>query len=386
MTRFKHGQDVVVMFSPTKQGRNDYVWGLVFVGMLLMSVYIVWVLALYVMRRRGVEKHGWLSGAPFTVKVASIELERKLGIRRMSENQAIAKAGPAYARLKAEENKTRTKAARIRWVFFSCGVVYLVASILCVTHGVTNLQSAINVLHGSAHDINRLTTEAVNNLHFGLRSLDNTAVRIKNMLDIKLVGVALCPSDPSMQSSPTARTVKQQIDATKPLLEENVFIYPPPLLDGAQAYIQSARKGAAIVENQTANVRFTDWRTMLLMVFYICTPAYVITVCIFLHMRADFTVYGCVVACVFFPVMFLLTFAAWVLASMVIVALAVGGDFCYPNGPGSKPDDTVYAIAKAWGYNETDYQYQILQYYVSQCTAVADPLTALRGYQSGLVR
>jgi hypothetical protein len=386
MTRFKHGRNVVVMFSPDKVGRDDYLWGLVFVGLLLMSVYFFWMIVLYIMRRRGEARHGWLSGAAFTIQAPSIELERKLGIRRMSEQEALAKAPIGYARIKEEEHRVRKKVSRLRWTFFACGAIYLLCSILFVTHGVTNLQNAINTLYGNAVDIETLTSEAVDNLHFGLRTIDNVAVRIRDMMLTQLDGPTLCPNDPNLQSTIVAQNVKQQINTAIPLMQDNIFIFPPPLLDTAQASIRSARRGAEMVVTNTENVNYTDWRAMLLLVPYVVVPAYVITVVIFMSMRADFNVYGCFVSCVLFPLMYLLTFAAWCCASMVIVALAVNADFCYPDGKGSSPDDSMYRIARAWGFTETDYQYQIMQYYVSQCTAVADPLLALRGYQPGLVR
>ena len=116
--RFGHSSDFANLWG-SKEEKSDYIWGLLFAGLLLLSFFITWTCVLVVFKWMGRRKVGFLSGAPFFKCIDSDGCSDR----------------PSICRL----------------IFVNASFLYIVFSVLFVTQGLANLRTTVNTFHDSAN-------------------------------------------------------------------------------------------------------------------------------------------------------------------------------------------------------------------------------------------
>jgi hypothetical protein len=385
MNRHRHDRDVVVMFSENKEGRQDYIYGLLFVGILLFCFLLLWLLAVAACRCVGELRTGYISGYPFLISRPGHKLKKRFRLEYMTTEEELERTPALYKLIVDEEQAGRDRAKKVRRIFITAGLLYTFFGILLVVCGVTEVQQTVSTLQGSAEDINTIALESMNMVENGLRNMDDLAIKLRYMLLLEFQNPDFCPNDPTMTSTVVATDVKRQMDSVAAPLR-GLTPFSKFSLDKVQFGATIVQKGAEDFVRATENVDYTDWRALLIFVPYIIVPLIVTGACIFVYLDIELPIFGCVITILWFPLLFVMTMVAWFSAGAMVIAAGANADFCLPNGKGSSPDTTIYNIMRVWGFAETDYAYRIVQYYVSQCTIGDDPLTDLRAYQPSVVR
>lgn len=249
-----------------------------------------------------------------------------------------------------------------------CGIIFVTFSILLVTQGLSRLQTTIDVLQDSTSEVNRLSSDAVDILENGFLKAGAIATTVRDEIELQLDGGAFCPNDPSLENSLEGKQFRTeamaavgQLDQLGDFMASNIG----QLLDPLQRTIAET----AYFESKIAPIDLTDWRAMLALIPYTIVPALLMGGVLMALFDVSLPGYICVLNWVLLPLFVLLVILAWVVASGMIVAGGMNGDFCLPGGyyEGNPPDGTIRNIMAALGYNLNSTEYEIVDFYISQC-------------------
>lgn len=222
--RFGHTAEFAAIFG-TEQEQKDYIWGLLFAGIFILSFFLVWTILIPIFKCLGQRKVGFLSGSAFKVPYGS------------------------------------KRPMIIRTTFIIAAITLVIFTALLVSEGLTELETGINTLYSNARTANQIIDE-VNSF---INAVDNTARASVSLRDatISLLKNDFCPG-----GNLTAET-GTDFDA----IIENVTTFLNSLGDFSQAKIASAQEASQSasntgdqIESTCNNIQLKDWQSLMFIV------------------------------------------------------------------------------------------------------------------------
>lgn len=184
------------------------------------------------------------------------------------------------------------------------------ASTVFFARGLLRFQSSMIVLEFNSVDLNAIATESFDMVENGLRKVEEVGMIVRSSLMTEL-GPELCPTNPSLDSSATARSLRDAAASTFSALKQ-VGKLSESTLDSVGDNIRRVQEGSYQVERVVSDVDVNDWYTAMVMVPYLVVPTLILAACSFAFMGKKFIMYECIVTTFCFPFFFFLTTLAWI--------------------------------------------------------------------------
>jgi hypothetical protein len=270
LTRFGHSNNFTALFQEDEDV-EDYFVGLIFVGCLIMSLFLVWALLLIVFKHcLQQEEVGFLSGSAFRAPRPP-----------KSEAPVDVREAPPPVDGFVMESKMRwpNRPMRGRIVFLVSGIIYITFTALLVREGITNLQSSVNTLNRSAQQIRLISVEAADIIQVGLRDLKDGAASIREQIADQFQGNSFCPADPALENSVLGRDVSGQADDAIILLDLLDDFASDDLANLEDGVLTVASRSLDVAE-YTDDIDLNDWEALLILIPYIVVPSVLMSACV----------------------------------------------------------------------------------------------------------
>lgn len=226
--RFKHTNDFsYISYLITDNGNpkdgEDYIVGLLFVGLFLLVFFSIWSAVLVVFK---MSLNGFLCGEPFLNPWIDDPAEKK-------RKEELLEDGEEYI----EDASWKKRPFRIRITFFIAGLLQIIFAMLMVTKGVSNLQETTDTVQVSTSKLRLLIDEAVQTVD-NLKTVGDTGYILRDQLVFDLDKDNFCPDNPVFEQTQTGQNVLGSADAAVSVLAqlgdfvgENVVILEESLVD-----------------------------------------------------------------------------------------------------------------------------------------------------------
>lgn len=386
LPRLGHTNNLTSLFEGDVTESSDYVVGLIFVGCIILAVFLTWATLLMIFMCVG-NKVGFLSGAPFLRKPQDSfskeddHDEFKDESTNANEQNDIVIAGTARtqkAPVLGDDWKSKATISRI--VFILSGILCIAFASLMVTHGITNLQSGINTAHDNSIKFNQLTGDATRVIREGLTGLRETAINIRSVIETELSPDRFCPANPELAESNFGQSLRLQADDVLRLLGEVENFHDSELgeLDNA---LQELFDRTEEINNEVEDINLYDWESLIILLPYTVFPALLIIAAMLALFDVSSDHYHCFISWFVLPIFIIMTSLAFIFAAIMAVMAGVNSDFCLPGGrDDSSPDEHIRSILRIEGYGEETFPFRVANWYISQCKDIADPLQETRRY------
>jgi hypothetical protein len=383
LVRFGHSNNFTSLFQEDEDV-EDYILGLIFVGCLIMSLFLAWAVLLIVLKCAFRQYNvGFLSGSAYRAKVQEEQTKEILE----APDGAIVREAPVDGLVNEGKRKWPDRPTRGRIVFLLSGVIYITFSALLVTKGITNLQSTVNTLNVSAQQIRLISAEAADIIQTGLTDLNGLTGDIRTQISDQFAGQAFCPADPTLANSVLGLDVSGQADEAIILLDR---------LDNFTSEDVDALKGGVIdvasrsedVIDYTQDIDLNDWEALLILIPYIVVPSVLLSACAMAFFDVEYHPFLLLAIHYFFmPLFIIMNVVAFVVAGLMIIGAGANADFCLPGGQsGASPDQTILQILELEGYGPESKVFAIMQFYIQKCIeGIEDPFLFLRSYMADVV-
>jgi hypothetical protein len=383
LVRFGHSNNFTSLFQEDEDA-EDYILGLIFVGCLIMSLFLAWAVLLIVLkcflRQQNV---GFLSGSAYRGDPPDEQTKEKLAV----PHGAIVREAPVDGAVTESKTKWPNRPMRGRIVFLLSGFIYITFSALLVTKGITNLQSSVNTLNVSAQQIRLISDEAANIIQEGLTDLKDLAGAIRQQIADQFEGQAFCPADPTLENSVLGLDVSGQADEAI-LLLDRLDNFTSDDLDTLKDGVTSVASRSLDVIDMTEEIDLNNWEALLILIPYIVVPSVLLSACVMAFFDVDYhPLLQSAIHYFFMPLFIIMNSVAFIVAGLMIIGAGANADFCLPGGQsGASPDQTLLQIMQLQGYGPESKVFAILQYYIEKCMEdIEDPFLFVREYMADVV-
>ena len=183
-----------------------------------------------------------------------------------------------------------------------------------------------------------------------------------------------------MENSEFGPEVRDQVDKTVEMLKTLENFQDKRLTDFEES-LQNVQDAANSVEKTSDETDFLGWKSMILLIPYTVITALLMSACVMAFFDVSFYGLTAMIHWCLLPIFVIMTIGACVLAAMTAMAAGVNSDFCLPGGnPSASPDENIVGIMLAEGYQEEDFELQMVRYFVEQCTSEENPFAPLTEY------
>jgi hypothetical protein len=173
-------------------------------------------------------------------------------------------------------------------------------------------------------------------------------------------------------------------------------------VDSVSDAIDHVIEGSTIIADGTDNIVLTDWEALVILIPFTVVPFLLVVSAIMASFDVSFRAFTCTLNWIVFPLLVLMTFFSAVMSVVTIIGASANSDFCLPGDSSndvvatvdaqsfnfataeSSPNLTVMRILQNEGFDNTDYVFKVVSYYVQQCSS-EDPFQSLREYLPDLV-
>ena len=350
--RFGHTDQFSIIFAnetTTSVASNgdaeDYIQGLLFIGLFIVSFMMLWLLLLMIFRCCGPKLVGFLSGAPMQKKSQVVDFNRPF---------------------------------RVRVAFVNAVVVFLVFAVLLVVNGISNLQDTTFAVSNTNQEVKALLLDA-NVVTGNLQTVGRSTTAIRDALVADLGN--FCPNDPNIADSTGQDLDKMAQDAIALLEQLGDFINND--VARAQQGIDATLETTQDVEDFINDADVNDWQSLLVLIPYILIPSFLLVGVIMAWCDASIGVFTCLLSWFMMPLFILLTILSIVACAAISAGAVTNADFC-SGGESQTPDGTILDILNSQDLKEDDIAFQAVTYYVGQCTAT-NPWTFIQDYKGQIV-
>jgi hypothetical protein len=383
--RFGHSNNFTSLFQEDED-REDYILGLIFVGCLIMSLFLAWAVLLIIFKCsfRQHQNVGFLSGSAYREDLPDDETKEKL---QVPDGTMVREAPVDGLVNKSSKTKWPNRPMRGRIVFLLSGVIYITFSALLVTKGVTNLQSSVNTLNVSAQQIRLISAEAGNIIQDSLMDLKDLAKTVRQQIADQFQGQAFCPADPTLTNSVLGLDVSGQADEAIILLDR-LDNFTSDDLDTLKDGVATVTSRSLDVIDITGDIDLNDWQSLLVLIPYIVVPSVLMSACVMAFFDVEYHPFLLSAIHYFFmPLFILMNVVAFIVAGLMIIGAGANADFCLPGGKSdASPDQTLLQIMQLEGYGPESKVFSIFQYYIEKCMEdIEDPFLFLREYVADVV-
>jgi len=356
--RFGHTNQFSALFSSTAE-TEDYAKGLIFAASFIVATFLAWLLILLFLKCLGKNRVGFLSGAAFTTS----------GPR------------PFY----------------IRIAFVNAAILFIVFTVLVVTQGITNLNSAVTTVGDTNTEVNSILSDA-RGISISLKSLAQSSAQVREELTNNLGN--FCPAEPNIEVLTGIDFDVLASEAIVLLNELGDFIEND--VKNMQQQIEAARETSNLVANTVDEIETNDWQALVILIPYLIlgTILLVSVGLAWFNMSGPF--FTCFLSWGILPIFIAATIAAFCFSAFVcltavanagtyllegcrvmlcdvaltycsrfvlvysrgtILSLFLSTDAC-SGGAAKTPDATVYAVLDNQGLDKQSLYYTAIRYYI----------------------
>jgi hypothetical protein len=383
LVRFGHSNNFTSLFQGDED-REDYILGLIFVGCLIMSLFLAWAVLLIVLKCSFREHNvGFLSGSAYRADPPEEQNKEIL----QEPGGDIVREAPVDGVVNESKRKWPDRPMRGRIVFLLSGVIYIIFSALLVTKGITNLQSSVNTLNVSAQQIRLISAEAADIIQEGLTDLEGLAGAIRTQISDQFAGQAFCPADPTLENSVLGLDVSGQADEALLLLDRLDNFTSDDLASLKDGVLSVSSRSMDVID-YTEDIDLNDWESLLILIPYIVVPSVLLSACVMAFFDVEYhPLLLHAIHWFFMPLFIIMNVVAFLTAGLMIIGAGANADFCLPGGqPDASPDQTILQILELEGYGPESKVFAIFQYYIQKCIeGIEDPFLFLRQYMADVV-
>jgi len=357
--RFGHNKNFYMMFSKDAADRQDYLWGLIFGGCLLISIFAVWMITLLVFKCRGKDKVGFLSGAPFTKppQVSDTEFRRP---------------------------------NRSRWTFLISGFLLILFGVLFVTQGLTNIRNTVTTVRSQTAEINALITEA-KEIAVSLQEIGIAASTARETLVQDLGN--FCPGEEDIDGVTGVNIDEYAQDAIDLLGDLGDFLKND--LEDLEIALQDGKNGLDDAEEVFTEIDLHDWQALVVLIPIILVPSFLMVGVLMAMFDATSETFTFILKWFFMPIFVLIAAGAIIGSGAMMTASSMNADWCSGDESFSEsfsdnyiheapsPDLTIMNILNVRDFNTSDLVFKGFQFYVTQCLS-PDPWEFIREYDQKL--
>jgi len=343
-SRLGHTTDIVALLTKKSDDEStDYIQGVLVLAILVASILLFCFLLLLTCRCLGPRRVGSASGDAFLIQTSS---KSAFPITPLLHKSTI-----------------------WRFVFLTIASIFIVFSILAVTQGVSNLDTAIQTVNSNAQSIQLLARRAQDILR-DVKALN--AVEIRDLLVNELQTNTFCPAQ-----AQGALDIVNQASQAIPLLTQLDDFQQLNVLD-LQATAKDIEIQARRIGDETMRWDFTVGHGLLILWPYVVLPSILMTAVIFAGFDVEIPWFTTLVVWIVLPLFVLLVVLASLCASLTLVGVAMNADFCAAND--GSIDTTILQVVQSYEVSVDSIEYRVARYYVSQCTVSDDPFVDLRAF------
>lgn len=277
--RFGHTNEFSALFSTAAESQ-DYMKGLVFAGSFILAIFVAWSLLLLVCKCYGKNRVGFLSGAAFTTS----------GPR------------PFYVRI----------------AFVNAAILFIVFTILVVTQGVTNLNSAVSTVGDSNTEVSSILSEA-RGISISLTSIGRSTAEIRDELSSNLGN--FCPAEPNIEALTGIDFDVLASEAIALLNQLGDFIEND--VANMKTQIENAQQASALIGNTVDSIEANDWQSLVILIPYLSLSVILLVGVVMAWCRKSSPVFSCFLSWGVMPIFICATIAAFLFSAFVCFA-AVG--------------------------------------------------------------
>uniref|UniRef100_A0A7S1V0A2 Uncharacterized protein n=1 Tax=Grammatophora oceanica TaxID=210454 RepID=A0A7S1V0A2_9STRA len=347
LPRFGHSNNFADLFSSNPSDVNDYIYGLLFGGALVLSLFFAWTFLLIIFKCLGPRRVGSLSGAPFQQPPRVIVYKR-----------------PTISRV----------------IFCFCSLIFIIFSVLFVTHGLTNLQSAATSVSEGISTLNNVVTN-VDRATEQVKAVGPRAGKARQEFRAQFLDPSFCLYKQSLNKTETGTDFPKIVASLEDTLGRlgDMFVNETHELEEA---VNATQSTVSDVGNHNENIDVADWQALLVIIPFICVPSILLTGVVMVWYGVIIPWFQCLLNWVFLPILCIQTFWAYCFSATTMLAASANSDFCL--GQDISPDVSVMDILANSGYNEEDLIFRLVRFYVSQCTAGPLPTKFMIDYRNEL--
>lgn len=190
--------------------------GLILGGIVVASLYIAWVIVVFICYCLGQDEVGFLSGEPFRVLItaeheASKRSKPPQTPRTDTSSQTFTEDGSLSVVDWLKPN-FRSWPIRIRLGYVLAGIMFVVFTILLFSKGVANLQDTLVDIQRTSNTANDRMIEVVGLFDNGFDDVETEARRTQESLHMETGTERIfCPNDPNFSNYPAGGQIYDQI-------------------------------------------------------------------------------------------------------------------------------------------------------------------------------
>ena len=350
LPRFGHASDFTVLISPDQNDQADYAAGLIALFVFLFIVFVLWTIAIFVLKIMGPANAGFLSGHHFVVP------------------------DPAD-----DEKNAGKRPLRVRVVFLAATAVCMVSAFLFVAKGLTNINDATYTMSRSLQTSAELMNQA-EIIAANLGDIGKTAIAIRDDAVRELND--LCPDNPNFDDAlgidimGTADQAKADLTMLTDFISDGLKTLDKELLT-VRGFVDRA-------EQATASVDMWDWPMKLLVSGLFIFPSFLAMGVGLVMLDVNVRRYQTALTYFFMPLFGATIVAAYTCCCILLPVSAISADACSGSSMGGGPDDTVLTVYRNLQGADAGMIFEFVAYYTQQCRAEYYPFGFISTYLNDL--
>jgi hypothetical protein len=347
LPRFSHSTDFSKLMGDSP---DDYFLGLLFIGTFICSVFLFWAIIIFILKCIGPKHVGVLAGFPFR-----------------------------------EEGK---KSVTGRMILSVSAWMMIVATIVLITKGLTELQSLSDTVGMTNYDIKMIEQE-VQQIVTTLQVVSAKTSPIRDEL-VDFLKRDICPLEPGSDTEDQVRSVGE--DTYDAMIDLDDFI--EGYLNDVESGINQTTKFTDGIQGIVDMAQFTNnWKVSAVIFPYFIVPAFIlVAVCMgwFDVFSEGFYTF---ITWVVLPMLILLTIFAVITSGWLVIFLQGNTDLCMPSPENTilnilntvelEPDNSDSESRDENGPSD-NFFFDIMIFYTHQCTT-ANPWQFMEGHYTDLV-
>jgi hypothetical protein len=278
LPRFGHTNDFAMAFG-TEEQRSDYLYGLLFAGVFILSFFLVWTILIPVFMCLGQRKVGFLSGHAFQVPYGS------------------------------------KKPMIYRTVFLTATITLVIFSTLLVTKGLTQLNNGINTLYDNSVKVNGIIADAQNVLETVVQTSE-AAASLRNATESRLQEREFCPG--ANLSAVTGADFDVIIPEVISVLNDLGNFSQGEMTNVQEALDQAADTGDD-VEYTFNNIQINDWQSLIFIVPFSIFCFVFIVEALLAWFNKSFKWLTRIIKWLVLPLFFILVIICWACAGAIAI-------------------------------------------------------------------
>jgi hypothetical protein len=368
---------------------HAYFRGFLWVGMLIAVIYALWLGLVLMWWYMGRERVGFLSGEPFVIpKPARAKRISKLGTEHLefaSQDSLSCADGGNRIFCYRDVPSFSNRPARVRILYITCGLVFILFAILMVTQGISKLNKTLSSFADVADDLDDISNRISSIVNDGMPVAANSTAQILESIVKDVNSTQFCPNDPTLKKSTTGQAFRKLMVGLR-----NDLVGIDAITGNDASNVREAIKTSSAM---TSGLRLTmdhlsgsSWKALLVIIPSTLIPLLLVIGVVLAMLRPFSEIYSCFIDWVLAPLFFVMVAMLWIAVTAIAIFAGMNGDFCQPGGRESdtSPSNTIRDILQRQDLDP--FFYTLGNWYISQCQSSIDPFAFYNGMSSILVR